>query len=450
MPFNLTDYFFQTCQISAKATVICLIILMIRRIFGERISPVWRYALWFILIALLIIPWTPVSEISLLHLLPGSGMITNKNQWVNGVICFIKAPGLNEFYLSLPSQTTFTPDDGILALPTLIWISGSVFVGAFILAQSIHFLLFIRNHNQVTHEKTLRLLEACKVESGVKSVLVLIETDMVESPALFGCIRPRLLLPKGTIKKMDQESLRLVLLHELRHLKHQDILTGWIMTWLLVIHWFNPLIWLSMYLFRRDREFACDAMTLSHLPPSDRTRYGLMLLTSTAGPGLKKKLPGLIGIIEVKSQIKRRIEMIANFDKKSTPYTILMTTCFIVFGLAVLTGANITENKNEKNLATLSENFTRLLTQEHYDEAVMYFDDTMKSALPPEKLKATWHSVREQVGEFSSITGTRAETFGEHEIIFVSCKFSNGPLDIKLVFDKTSNISGLWFVPPKN
>ena len=58
--------------------------------------------------------------------------------------------------------------------------------------------------------------------------MTLVETEAVGSPALFGFVRPRLLLPAGLMSQFTREELRHVFMHELAHVKRRDILFGWL------------------------------------------------------------------------------------------------------------------------------------------------------------------------------------------------------------------------------
>src|SRR5437763_16965944 len=98
---------------------------------------------------------------------------------------------------------------------------------------------------------------------GVGAPVVVVEMEEVGSPSLFGFVRPRLLLPAGLTRSFSLEELRYVFLHELGHIKRHDILIGWLMTAVQILHWFNPFAWLASYRMRMARELACDALALS-------------------------------------------------------------------------------------------------------------------------------------------------------------------------------------------
>jgi bla regulator protein BlaR1 len=173
----------------------------------------------------------------------------------------------------------------------------------------------IRYLHPLTDGPTLDLFEECKALMGVHTPVALIETDFAQSPTLCGFVRPRLLLPSGLLSAFTREELRHVFLHELAHIKRQDILTGWVMLGLQIVHWFNPLVWLALCRLRSNRELACDALALSCMRSGGNESYGLTIVKLLEGFGQPVWGPNLAGILENKQQMKERIIMIAKFHK---------------------------------------------------------------------------------------------------------------------------------------
>jgi dienelactone hydrolase len=76
---------------------------------------------------------------------------------------------------------------------------------------------------------------------------------------------------------------------------------------------------------------------------------------------------------------------------------------------------------------------------------VTEFDATMADAMPRGKLSEAWGMLRMQAGEFVEQARLRTEG-GMYETVFVTCAFERATLDIKVVFNGSEEISGLWFV----
>src|ERR1700688_1565084 len=89
------------------------------------------------------------------------------------------------------------------------------------------------------------------------------------------------------------------------------------------------------------------------------------------------------------------------------------------------------------------------LSQRHFDEASKQFDGDMARALPKGKLEETWNGLLRQVGDFEQIITTRNQEIQGYQVVFVTCAFVKGVLDVKVVFDRQGQIGGLYFVPPQ-
>jgi len=113
------------------------------------------------------------------------------------------------------------------------------------------------------------------------------------------------------------------------------------MTLLQIVHWFNPVIWLASSRMRTDRELACDALALSLIRDYERQPYGQTIIKFLEGFVHPVAVPGLVGILEEKAQMKRRIHMIARF-KETSRWPILAVALFIGLGLVTLTDARNT------------------------------------------------------------------------------------------------------------
>jgi hypothetical protein len=101
------------------------------------------------------------------------------------------------------------------------------------------------------------------------------------------------------------------------------------------------------------------------------------------------------------------------------------------------------------DLKPSAQAFIGLLEKGEYDKAVERFDDTMKQALPPDKLRAVWEGLQAQVGKFSKTTGADQQVEGGYRVVFVKCEFEKTALEAKVVHDSGGKIAGLFFLPPR-
>jgi hypothetical protein len=99
------------------------------------------------------------------------------------------------------------------------------------------------------------------------------------------------------------------------------------------------------------------------------------------------------------------------------------------------------------SIETLAKDLVSALASGDYKKATENFDETMKNALPAEKLQQVWSSLIAQFGPFVEQAGIRREKILQYDVIFVTCKFENAVLDAKVVFDGKQQVAGLFFIP---
>src|SRR5262249_24027147 len=76
-------------------------------------------------------------------------------------------------------------------------------------------------------------------------------------PMTWGVLRPQILLPNG-VEDWPEERQRVVITHEIAHVKRCDWFIQTTAQLVCAIYWFNPLFWLACRQLYRESEQACD------------------------------------------------------------------------------------------------------------------------------------------------------------------------------------------------
>ncbi|MBL9128947.1 MAG: carboxypeptidase regulatory-like domain-containing protein, partial [Verrucomicrobiales bacterium] len=196
-----------------------------------------------------------------------------------------------------------------------VWGLGAVGFGVRWIGQDLRLRTALRRHVPVASPEVRELLERCRRELGLRRSVLLFETEEVSAPAIHGVIRPRLLIPDGLFERLGAAELRHVFLHELAHVKRRDLELNWLVSMLLTLHWFNPVLWWAFRRMRADRELATDAMVLAHLRGESPVAYGETILTVLEHAPANLAVPGLVGIGEDRAQMEVRIRAIAGHGR---------------------------------------------------------------------------------------------------------------------------------------
>lgn len=121
---------------------------------------------------------------------------------------------------------------------------------------------------------------------------------------------------------------RYVILHEKAHLRRKDNLFRLAAVLIACIHWFNPLIWISLKYFFGDLEISCDEIVMKQLLPEEQKEYASAILSCAKSNSPFASAFGGAGI-------RQRIEYILRY-RKLTALTALLCAAWTAAVLFVL------------------------------------------------------------------------------------------------------------------
>src|SRR5262245_33534820 len=136
----------------------------------------------------------------------------------------------------------------------------------------------------------------------------LLSSEYINMPMTWGILRPVVLLPADS-EGWSAEYRRVVLLHELAHIRRRDCLTQILAHLVCALHWFNPLVWLTARQLRVEREMACDDYVLGvGTRASDYASYLVNLARSIE----LVERPSSVAVGMACSHLENRVQAILN------------------------------------------------------------------------------------------------------------------------------------------
>ena len=340
-------------DILLTSSVLILALLVLRRIFWEKIPRQVQYALWGLVLVRLLIPVSlPALDFSVLTVtepmhqtvsqrleapaftapvVPASASQQPKSSYPAAVEPTI--PGTTSAVqpaavpLDAPESPATSKTLTLTEILRIVWLAGAGIMTVWLLASNLRFAARLRKRRVSVN------IPGCKyrvymVESGLAS------------PCLFGILRPAIYLTPSAVT--SEESLRHVLAHEETHARHLDPMWSLLRGVCLAVYWFDPLVWIAASASRTDCELACDEGAVRRLGEEERLAYGRTLLSLVP----ICRLPGnpLLSATTMSSDKKRlrdRITRIA--ENRETRKLALCVLAVLTAGTFVFTFAGCAE-----------------------------------------------------------------------------------------------------------
>lgn len=154
-----------------------------------------------------------------------------------------------------------------------IWIAGVVVMMVRALRAMLGAGRLRRRCVSIEEPSALLLLDVVRSSMRIARRVKLAASEQISSPAVIGIIGPTILLPMSVVTGTDANTLRMILAHELAHVRRHDYLVNLFQLLIEAVLFFNPAVWWISRQIRIEREACCDARAIaSGAAPSDYVR----------------------------------------------------------------------------------------------------------------------------------------------------------------------------------
>ena len=304
----MNELFLKIINMSISASWLVLAVLILRFVLKK--APKWiNVLLWGIVAIRLIFPFSFESTLSLI-------------------------PSAETIPLNIGMDTTPTINSGISAINNavnpIISQSNTPMAGASV--NLLQITIGIYEYIWIFGMIALALYTAIsywrlrrKVDTAVRYKDNIFQSENVSFPFVLGIIKPRIYLPF----KMNGQYLEYVVAHEQAHICRKDHWWKPLGFLLLMIHWFNPLMWLAYVLLCRDIELACDEKVIKELGNEQRGDYTQALVACSVNRRMIAACPLAFGEVSV----KERVKSVMNYKKPA--FWVIIISVIVCVGVAV-------------------------------------------------------------------------------------------------------------------
>ncbi len=182
-----------------------------------------------------------------------------------------------------------------------LWLLGAAY-------HAIRLLLGVRHTRQLRAnaqpisrdwEKRFDHLKQCL---GIKQPVLFSRSDQTTVPLTFGWLKPAVLIPASLLTQLSPEQMEMIVLHELAHIRRADYLWSLGQSVAEVVLFYHPAYWYIARVLEREREFACDQMTVSLTQQPQAYARTLLQVATTTAPSYGLAASGKRGLSD---RIKR-------------------------------------------------------------------------------------------------------------------------------------------------
>ena len=220
-------------------TLTGLMLVLFKRLFRDKLSARWHYLVWLVLLVRAILPENLrlFSTGFALNTLWISGMKRLRAAVEIGRDSLLSTPfGMGGGEISLLKKMPFSAwslTDRLFA----VYLAG---VAAVLLYDA---LLYARLRLEIRRGAAASSSLREKIRKTAQKYDLPEQKNVrickgIETPFLCGMVRPILVVPESMAETIDEK----VLLHEMLHLKHHDVLVNFLLHLLQALNWFNPFI----------------------------------------------------------------------------------------------------------------------------------------------------------------------------------------------------------------
>lgn len=398
---SLLSFFGWLIRGSFMAGILVLLILTLQFLLKNKLEARWKYLIWLPVAIRLLLPWAPESSLSLYNVFslkdvaPGIHQMTQDPQvWkeagradevaVHGKRYVQPETGGTSEIPALSHESETMQESGFwwnqikqlgfINGLMLVWLAGGLLLAAKTVFDQLRLKRVLRAGRFIDTPFLSDVFQETKQRLGINRNVRFIASERIPGPAVVGYREPVIVIAPSLLVTLQKEQLQYILAHEFAHIQRRDVAVNWVIHVILILHWFNPLIWLAAHKARQAQEMACDACVLDRMDSQQNRAYGQTIIHVLEHVSGNHHQPGLAGLSATHKEMKRRLMMIKQFNKKSYRLSILGMGMILALGSVTLVNAKESNAASAPPAAAVQE-------QQQSDKKKVQIDKTMTQKL---------------------------------------------------------------------
>ena len=244
----------------------------------------------------------------------------------------------------------------------LAQLSGLFAIAVFIAYQALNLRRRLRQGRRVEIGELHAMANSIAERMRLRRCPDLYLCERISSPYAGGLFRRFIMLPLWA-EVASEEDQRVLLAHELAHLRRRDPLANWLQIVAQALLWWNPLVWWLNRRIRAERELCCDDLVLG-LGLAMGERYSRVLVDVAGRMTRREALLQAIGMADSFSPLKGRIRRALDAGlRRPIRLSLASLVALTAFAAFVLPGSPLTRStargeapmKSEKKSSTQPE-----------------------------------------------------------------------------------------------
>ncbi len=147
--------------------------------------------------------------------------------------------------------------------------------------------VIVRCADRSIAERRMTLLDQIKAQCGVRQKVILCSGYAGTHTMTFGVRKPVIVCDR----EIGNRDAELLLRHEMVHIKRRDVLWKILMQFTVILHWWNPFVWVLNNDFEYICECSCDDMVMQGKTEKEVRVYRALLVREALGLRQTEKTP---------------------------------------------------------------------------------------------------------------------------------------------------------------